>query len=133
MYQTVLLALLPLAGVVIGAFLQSTRERKNQKKALKIKAYTDYLQAAATLSSKDQSKHIDARVLLTDAKIRIAIYGSKEVITNIAAFDRSGASLINADGMNSFLKITSAMRSEEINDQIKKADMGQLIFGRDLP
>lgn len=133
MYQTVLLGLLPLAGVILGAFLQSTRERKNQKKALKIKAYADYLQAAATLSSKDQSKHIDARVLLTDAKIRIAIYGSKKVITNIAAFDRMGSSLTNADGMNSFLKITSAMRSEDTKEEIKKSDMAQLIFGRDLP
>ena len=133
MYQTVLLALLPLAGVILGAFLQSTRESKNQKKALKIKAYTDYLQAAATLSSKDQSKHVDARVLLTDAKIRIAIYGSKEVITNIAAFDRMGSFLTNADGMNAFMKITSAMRAEDTKDEIEKADMAQLIFGRDLP
>lgn len=132
MYQTVLLGLLPLAGVILGAFLQSTRERKNQKKALKIKAYTDYLQAAATLSSKDLSKHVDARVLLTDAKIRIAIYGGKEVITRVAAFDRMGSSLINTDGMNAFLKITSAMRAEDTKNQIKNADMAQLLFGRDL-
>lgn len=133
MDQTILLALLPLAGVILGAFLQSTREKKNQKKALKIKSYTDYLQAAATLSSKDQSKHVDARVLLTDAKIRIAIYGSKEVISHIAAFDRMGSSLVNDQGMNAFMKITSAMRSEDTKDEIKKADMAQLIFGRDLP
>ena len=92
---TILLPLLPLVGVTLGAFLQSIlqlkRERVTQKQTLKIKAYADYLQAASTLSSKDATKHNEARVLLIDAKLRMLLYGNIKVITNIAVFDRTGS------------------------------------------
>jgi hypothetical protein len=135
MNQTLLLAVLPLAGVGLGAFLQSflqlRKERATQKQTLKIKAYTDYLQAAAALSSRDATKHSEARVSLTDAKLRILIYGSLKVITNIAAFDRTGSDLASPDGMNTFLPVISSMREDGSKEKIKKEDMTRILFGRD--
>ena len=132
---TILLALLPLAGGIVGAFVQSflhsRREQSNQQQTLKIKAYTDFLQAAAALSGKDGSKHNEARTLLTDARLRILIYGSQEVISNIAIFDRTGSRANTPEGRNTFLPIISSMRSEDSKGKIKKEDMLRILFGEE--
>ena len=135
MNQTILTILLPLAGVIVGAFLQSIlhlrRERVTQKQTLKIKAYTDYLQAAAILSNKDISKHTEARTLLTDARLRILIYGSSKVIEHIAIFDRTGAHLETLEGMRTFLPVITLMREDNLKDKIKEKDLVRILFGRD--
>ena len=132
MDQTLLLAVLPLAGVALGAFLQSKRELKNQKKALKIKAYTDYLQACAQMANTDVGKHSDARISLADAKARIAIYGNGLVIKEIAEFDRHGARVDSPEDMKRFLKITLSMRHAESHDKAKDEDIARLLFGIDI-
>ncbi len=128
-------ALIAIAGIVLGAFLQSMlqlrRERVSQKQTLKIKAYTDYLQAAATLSNKDTSKHIEARTLLTDARLRLLIYGSSKLVEHIAIFDRTGANLQTIEGMRTFLPVITLMRDDNIKDKIKREDMIRVLFGRD--
>jgi len=135
MNQTALTILLPLAGVIVGAFLQSIlqlrRERVSQKQTLKVKAYTDYLQSAAALSSKDVSKHNEARTLLTDARLRILIYGSAKVIENIATFDRTGAHLHTTEGMKTFLPVILSMREGSSKEKIKKEDMLRILFNLD--
>jgi len=128
-------ALLAFAGVVLGAFLQYIlqlrKERTTQKQTLKIKAYTDYLQAAAVLSNKDVAKHVEARTLLTDARLRLLIYGSSKLIEHIAIFDRTGANLNTMEGMKTFLPVITLMRDDNIKDVIKKEDMIRVLFGRD--
>jgi len=135
MNQTLLFAVLPLAGVALGALLQSflqvKRERVTQKQTLKIKAYTDYLQAAAALSNKDNGKHTEARTLLTDARLRILIYGSSKVIEDIAIFDRTGAHLHTIEGMRTFLPVIVSMRESSSKEKIKKEDMTRILFGLD--
>jgi hypothetical protein len=137
MNQTLLLPLLPLVGVIIGAalqsILQSKREQRTQKRILKVKAYSDYLQACARLASKDVEKHSEAKIFLADAKARIAIYGTQNVIANIAEFDRKGARLDTQESMELFLKITLSMREEDQNQKIKREDMARLLFGVDIP
>jgi len=132
MNQTLLLAILPLLGVALGAYLQSKRESKNQKKALKIKAYTDYLQACAQLASRDVSKHSEAKISLADAKARIAIYGNGLVIKEIADFDRHGAKVDSPQDMKRFLKITLSMRHAESHDKAEDEDIARLLFGVDI-
>ena len=128
-------ALIAIAGVVLGAFLQSMlqlrRERVTQKQTAKIKAYTDYLQAAATLSNKDVTKHVEARTLLTDARLRLLIYGSSKLIEHIAIFDRTGANLHTMEGMKTFLPVITLMRDDNVKNKIKKEDMIRVLFGRD--
>lgn len=130
--NTLLLAVLPLAGVALGAFLQTRRELKNQKKTLKIKSYTDYLQACAQMASKDVGKHSDAKTALADAKARITIYGSAEVIKEIADFDRHGARVDSPEDMKRFLRITLSMRDAESKDKAKNEDIARLLFGVDI-
>ncbi len=105
----------------LQSILQLRSERVTQKQTLKIKAYTDYLQSAAALSSKDVSKQNEARTLLTDARLRILIYGSAKVIENIAIFDRTGAHLHATEGMKTFLPvIIDARRQLKREDQKRK-------------
>ncbi|GAA0894539.1 hypothetical protein GCM10009122_42200 [Fulvivirga kasyanovii] len=131
-----LIALLPFFGVVTGAFLQyiftNLRERQSQKKQLKIKAYADYALAAAELSSRDKNMHAMARVKLTDAKVRIAIYGSEQVVKYIADFDRNGANLANFEGKKRFIKIIKTMRAENKKDNVTHEDFAQVLFSSDL-
>jgi len=127
-------ALTALAGVILGALLQSflqlRKDRITQKQTLKIKAYTDYMQAAAALSSKDITKHPEARTLLTDARLRILLYGSSKVIANMATFDRAGADLTTQEGMKAFIPVIYSMREGD-GKQIKQDDVTRVLFGRD--
>jgi hypothetical protein len=131
---TILLPLLSFTGVVIGAFLQSflqlRREKVTQKQTLKIKAYTDYLHAVSTLSG-NLDKHDEARIQLTDAKMRILIYGSPRVIENIAALDRIGSNLRSVDGAKAFVLVTSAMREDGAQQKVRREDISQILFSRD--
>jgi hypothetical protein len=43
-----------------------------------------------------------------------------------------GSQMSDPDGMNAFLRITSSMREEDLKEKVKKEDMAQLIFGRDI-
>lgn len=129
--NTVLIAL---GSVVLGGvltyILQLRKDRITQKQTLKIKAYTDYMQAAAALSSKDVAKHQEARTLLTDARLRILLYGSSEVIANMATFDRAGADLTTQEGMKAFIPVIYSMREGD-GKQIKQDDVTRVLFGRD--
>lgn len=135
MNQTLLTIFLPFVGVIVGAFLQSIlhsrRERATQKQLLKIKAYTDYLQAVAALSGRDTSKHNEARTLLSEARLKMLIYGSSKLIGYIAIFDRTGAQLHTTEGMKTFLPVMMMMRDENVKDKIKKEDMVRILFGQD--
>jgi hypothetical protein len=128
-------ALIAFGGVVLGALLQSflqlRKDKITQKQTLKVKAYTDYLQAASTLSGSIASKHDEARILLTDAKMRILIYGSPRVISDVAAFDRSGSNLKSLEGAKMFVSITSSMREDGLQQKIRKEDITQILFSRD--
>jgi thiaminase len=128
-----LLASLPLIGVALGAFLQSRREQRSQKNALKIKAYSDYLQACAQLSNKEVvAKHSEARVLLAESKARIIIYGSAKVIRNIAEFHRHGATTYSSEDLKRFIEIVLAMR-EDSNTKVSTDDIAQLLFEKSIP
>lgn len=127
-------ALTALAGVILGALLQSflqlRKDRITQKQTLKIKAYTDYMQAAAVLSNPDITKHAEARTLLTDARLRILLYGSPKVIESVAAFDRTGADLRSHEGMITFVPVIYSMRDGD-QKQIKREDVTRILFARD--
>jgi len=78
------------------------------------------LQAASTLSGSITTKHDEARILLTDAKMRMLIYGSAKVISDVAAFDRSGSNLKSLEGAKMFVSITSSMREDGLQQKIRK-------------
>ncbi len=81
-------------GVIIGAALQyvfaKRREVSKQYLDLKSQAYVDFIKSASGMTQAqkqgNQEKELEFRILLTDSKVRIAAYGSKEVIETMADF-----------------------------------------------
>lgn len=140
--ETLLLNTLPIVGVIVGAFLQfhfsKNKDNRQLKRALETQAYTDYLRAVVGLSMShrfnDEEKKREYLSALTEAKSKISIYGSKEVIESLADFEREGAN-VNTDRQKTlFIKIGQAMRNTNINstEKVLDKDFGQLFFSIDL-
>jgi hypothetical protein len=66
-----------------------------------------------------------------DAKTRITIYGSKQIVELLASFERSGATLTTEEGMKSFLLFVSRMRSESLPSQetVSVDEIELIVFG----
>jgi hypothetical protein len=89
-------AIWPLVGVFLGAALQfwfSRAAARDQHAATqRSAAYSDYLRAvAASAHLRSDEEFRDALRDAADAKARIAVYGSDEVIAALASFERAGA------------------------------------------
>jgi hypothetical protein len=71
---------------------------------------------------------------MTDAKARIAIYGSPAVAATVADFFRRHRSLASPEAFRSFVRIVAAMRGETLGGDIAipNADIGQLILSVDV-
>jgi len=89
------IGVLPLVGVIIGAALQlilsRAAEKERQVQTLRTEAYVDYLRfvaAAAHLRSDEDLR--DAERDAANAKTRIAVYGSSQVIGALAQFEKAG-------------------------------------------
>jgi hypothetical protein len=98
---TVLTTLAALAGVGIGATLQfafgQLLERKKQFIALRSQSYVDFVNAASAVAHAQRSSNIDAAAAalaaLTEAKVRISIYGTKGVVAALAVFTKGDQNL----------------------------------------
>ncbi|SRR6266511_3745571 len=108
-------ALLPLVGVVLGAglqFLLSRAATREQRAAtLRSEAYADYLRAVAASGHLRSDEDLrDAHRDAADAKARIAIYGTTDVVRALSCFEEAGAMLSDAAGAKAFVSLVGAMR-----------------------
>lgn len=133
-------AILTLVGVFCGAWLQHlfsrTAERKKQFETFRVQSYVNHLRAVsrfaqAAKTDPDQRFHILAEA--ADAKTRITIYGSKQIVELLASFERSGATLSTEEGMKSFLPLVSRMRSESFpsHEAVSADEIEFIVFGLD--
>ena len=110
-------ALLTLAGVVVGATLQfwfgREGERRKHMELLRAESYVDYLHAVASVAHADSpDEQRIARKAVADAKARIAVYGTANVVAALARFERAGAVLNNGPSCQAFAELVSAMRQK---------------------
>src|SRR6266404_5430207 len=124
-------AIFTVLGIVIGAiltFLFTRRhEYEKQKRLLITQAYFDYLRAvadAAHLNLESNEAEIFAR--LADAKTRICLYGSHEVVILLAAFEKEGGVIGNAQQRHLFASLILAMRG---NSKVPSSDLETVLFG----
>ena len=117
------LAILPLIGVVLGAGLQflltRASSREQHTETLRSQAYADYLRAvAATGHLRSDEDLRDAHRDAADAKARIAVYGTVDVIRALARFEESGAVLSDGPASRAFVSFVSSMRpnSDDVSD-----------------
>src|SRR5215213_8935134 len=112
------LATLPLIGVVLGAGLQflltRATAREQQTATLRSQAYADYLRAVAAAGHLRSDEDLrDAHRDAADAKARIAVYGTVDVIKARARFEESGAVLSHSPASRAFVSLVSAMRPSQ--------------------
>jgi hypothetical protein len=106
-------AILPLAGVVLGAVLTRVGTRRQQAEALRAQAYADYLRAvAASGHARSAEEKCTAARDAADAKARMVVYGSAGVITALARFEEAGA-VMHGPGGEAFISAVSSMRASD--------------------
>lgn len=122
--MSTLIPYLSFIGIIIGAALQYifTRqiEYRRALRDMKTRAYMDYLQGVceqAQISKMDDKKAANEKLIaaftkVADAKARICLYGSKQVIKAFSEFERFGASMATKPQRESFVVMTLAMRKD---------------------
>lgn len=125
-------ALLTVLGIVVGAILTYlfTRSHEQEKhyRLLQTGAYADYLccvAESAHLNLESDEASLLARA--ADAKTRICLYGSQEVIALLAAFEKEGGVIGSAQQRSAFVRLVQAMR---LNSGAKIANIELILFGR---
>jgi len=112
--QAVALALFSLTGVVIGAGLQflfgSALESRKQLSLQRGQSYADYFKAVALAAHSGRSK--DTFSLAADAKTRICIYGSTNVINGLHFFVRAGENTASPESRTAVIKLLRSMRAD---------------------
>jgi hypothetical protein len=136
--SNLVLAALPILGIIIGAGLQyffsKSAESRKQLTALKTQAYIDYLRCVAEskhIGSDNQKARKEILAKATDAKARISIYGSSKVIEALANFQKIGAIINSPQAEEKFLILCKAMRQESIRkfDKTKFEALKIVLFG----
>ena len=132
--DSIVVGLISIFSVVVGALLQNHFSKlANAEKAFsdaRNEAYADFLGGVAAASiGTDRAA---ALLRATDAKTRIAVYGSNAVLQCLADFEKAGSKLQDVDGQKIFLKIIQTMREETKSREIKLSpeSIGLVLFGR---
>jgi len=132
-----LTAVLPVVGVLVGASLQYlfTRylETQRYQREFRTQAYLDYIKSVSGLAHLNDPQGSQERDLLAsaaDAKARICLYGSGEVIEAFASFERLGAAVISPSQCESFVAMIVAMRRDSGDaSRARIRDVQQLLLG----
>ena len=132
------LAILPLIGVVIGAVMQHYFSRHAEKQKhyvlLKTQAYVDFIKAVAKFAQAaktDPNERLKILGEAADAKTRICLYGSSQVIKALSNFEKMGANLSKPETVEVFLVLVQQMRKESVgeSDQAISKELELVMFG----
>lgn len=108
--------LLVVACAAVMAFAFGTLiERSKRRNSLRTEAYADYLSAIArSVTSGDRHKVLTdaalAKCKMQNAKCKIVIHGSAEVINALRDFEQAGATATTEEGRECLISLVVAMR-----------------------
>ncbi len=130
-------AVLSIFGLVIGATLQYlfTRHHENQRylRELRTQTYLDYLKGVADMAHLNDpigSQERDATARVADAKARICLYGSRDVIGAFAVFEKLGATVQSSPQREAFVGMILAMRRDSVNTSVPRVeDVATVLLG----
>ena len=124
-------ALLTLVGIAVGSLLGYIFTRRNEfekhKRMMVTQAYSDYLRGVAEGAHLNlDSNHAQIMARVADAKARICLYGSPEVIASLATFENAGGAILNPQQHELFASLVLAMRGDS---KVPRRDLELLLFG----
>jgi len=114
-------------------------DSSKRHEGLKASAYVDFCKAAAGLAIaqkwNNSEKELEALIAMTDAKARIAVYGSPEVASALGVFFKEYAHLSSPEAMSCFIAAMSKMRDQTVgaSGSVPDSVLARLFFGDDLP
>jgi hypothetical protein len=145
--QTFVSAAIAAIVSVSVVFLSRRSETKKHLETLRTIAYVDFVRAVASsavlqkgrhggppASEEDFLKGNELGMLFADAKARIALYGSKSVVTALAKFLRAGPVLDSPERAKEFIAICQKMRNDTRPwpGKVTDHDAHFLLFSSDL-
>ena len=113
-----------IAAIVSLAIVFLTRRSEAIKhfESIRTTAYVDFIRGIAGLAIMQRSpvqegkeqflRGMESKILVADAKARIAIYGSEPVVSLLANFLRGGAILDTPERAREFTAVCQKMRSD---------------------
>lgn len=131
-------ALFSFLGIVIGASLQYiyTRhiEDRRHLRELRSKAYMDYLRYVAEFAqiapNREPKEESELNFRIGDAKARICLYGSNEVISAFSTFQELGSRMGTIEQRAAFTNMVSAMRTDSGTElALNKQDIENVLLG----
>ena len=135
--QIVIALVVVLIGYSTQYWYSKKLESEKHKQNLRTNAYVDFIMAVtgkAITQKNKMNKEQEFDLILAEAKARLSIYGSKEVIESIAKFWREGdASLGTPEGRDLFINIWQTMRKEYLpkDENVLNKEISQLLFEED--
>jgi hypothetical protein len=120
-------------GATFGAFLARRNEQLKHLQELRSNAYADFLRGFAKVGRAQQDggdrvSELDGRLIVTDARSRIAIYGSPGVIHALAQFIDLGTQTLSPEGQRAFAKLCSLMRDETMRQSTAIREIETVLF-----
>jgi ATP-dependent protease HslVU (ClpYQ) peptidase subunit len=124
-------------GAIFGAFLARRMERFKHLQELRSTAYADFLRGFAKAAraqsdtmrdERSMLEELEGRVIVTDSRSRIAIYGGKDVVHALSKFIKLGTQTQNPDGMQAFTELCMSMRSEAGMERTSFDDIDKVLF-----
>lgn len=142
-FQTFVSAAIAAIVSVSVVFLSRRSETKKHLETLRTTAYVDFVRGVAgwlvlnkhPIDSKENFlRGTELTMLMADAKARIALYGSKSVVSSLAKFLRAGVVLDSPERAKEFTAVCQKMRSDTRPrpGNVTDHDAHFLLFGFDL-
>jgi hypothetical protein len=118
-----------LAVVVLNGIAQRWLEAHRQRDELVAAAITDVFVALAQSAHGNRQQGSE---LFSQAKARLAAYGSREVVDALLAFQRAGDNTLSPDGRAAFADLVRCARTAlGDKDSVPADDVLRVLFGPD--
>ena len=129
-----------LFGIILGALLHQKFANNsnviNRKIELRNNTYLDLVNSMSgmMIAQKNNMKKdfLNHLVSFSNSKVRLILYGSKEVIKKYSAFAELGEKTFTDNQVSSFLDLCIQIREENINDNIDKRDIEVILFSKSM-
>lgn len=114
-------------------------EQSKRYQELKAQAYVDFHKAAAGIGIAQKwaqkDKELEATTLMTDAKARIAVYGSPDVARAVGVFFKEYGALTSPEALTCFIAAVREMRTDAagLENAVSDNILSRLLFSVDLP
>ena len=138
MLETLLPAVISLASATTGAILtyvfSQATDSKRSSLHLRTQAYVDYLRCiseSAHVKRGDSVALVALNAQATDAKARICVYGTRQIIDALAIFEDNGATTNTPEGRDALVRLCIAMRAEKkprLDDGLE-ANLKKILLG----